>query len=138
MDYALKKQQNLASLKPNRKYEKSEAPNFVETSYHRDYSSTIVPSPTKSAKRMEVRLMGGGKLNADTTYNHNYRVKTEAFESAKPIIHKKYVHFYPAIRSFSLSKTPSNPCISRPSWAAEQVPSQAANPSRSTTRSRGR
>jgi hypothetical protein len=73
-----KDKQNQAERTPakvQKKYEKSEAPTFIETSYHRDYQS-ITGSPAISAKRTEVKLMGGGKLSADTTYKQCYRTKT--------------------------------------------------------------
>jgi hypothetical protein len=71
------------------KYEKSDAPTFNETSYHRDFGA-MMPSPTTSAKRAEVKLMGGGKLSSDTTYNHNYRAKTEGYHPLNPIRQKEY------------------------------------------------
>ena len=71
------------------KYQKSDAPNFIESSYHRDYG-VIKASPTTSAKRAEVKLMGGGQLSADTTYKQNYRLKTEGFKPMRPYIQKKY------------------------------------------------
>jgi hypothetical protein len=70
------------------KYEKSDAPNFTESSYHRDYSS-VAQSPTASAKRMEVRLMGGGKLNDSTTYKQYYRLRTEGYKVARPVVQKE-------------------------------------------------
>jgi hypothetical protein len=65
-----------------------DAPNFLESSYHRDYKS-VSQSMVSSAKQPEIRLMGGGKLTAVTTYKHNYRVKTEGFSAPEPIIQKK-------------------------------------------------
>lgn len=90
-DYKDKQQQaERTPAKPQRKYEKSEAPAFIESSYHRDYQS-LTGSPAISAKRTEVRLMGGGKLSADTTYKQYYRTKTiESGDTCKPIIHKEY------------------------------------------------
>ena len=68
---------------------KSEAPGFIESSYHRDYQSVSSP-PVPSAKRAEVKLMGGGKLACDTTYKQCYRLKTiEAAEICQPIVHKE-------------------------------------------------
>jgi hypothetical protein len=87
--------------KVQKKHEKSEAPTFIETSYHRDYRS-LAASPAISAKRAEVRLMGGGKLSSDTTYNQYYRAKTiESVEAPRPIIHKEYSFSHPATRSSS-------------------------------------
>ena len=73
-------------------YQRPEAPSFNETSYQRDYA-TVKPSPTTSAKRGEVRLMGGGKLLDDTTYKQNYRLKTDGFKAPEPIKHKGYASY---------------------------------------------
>jgi len=121
--------------KVQKKYEKSEAPGFIETSYHRDYQS-LAGSPALSAKRAEVRLMGGGRLSSDTTYNQYYRTKTmECVEAPRPIIHKEYSFSHPATRSSS--PWPPRP---RPSTAktSQNKPrssplSPAANPSITTT-----
>lgn len=51
-------------------------------------------SPTDSAKRAEVRLMGGGKLSTDTTYKQNFRLKTEGYKAQEPIRQKKYEILY--------------------------------------------
>lgn len=61
-------------------YQRPEAPSFNETSYQRDYAA-VVASPTASAKRSEVKLMGGGKLSDDTTYKQYYRLKTDGFRA---------------------------------------------------------
>ena len=73
-----------------KKYQKSDAPTFIESSYHRDYG-VVKASPTTSAKRAEVKLMGGGQLSADTTYKQNFRLKTEGFKPMHPYIQKKYL-----------------------------------------------
>lgn len=58
-----------------RKYERSDAPTFADTSYKQAYHWNSQP-PAQSAKLKESKLMGEGKFNGDTTYHRNYRVKT--------------------------------------------------------------
>jgi len=88
MDFPKKKAESVPrSPLSNIKYSRQEGPTFNETSYKRDFGA-IRPSPTGSAKRGEVRLMGGGKLTADTTYHYNYRLKTEGYRPQQPIIQK--------------------------------------------------
>ena len=39
--------------------------------------------------------MGGGQLSADTTYKQNFKLKTEGYTPAHPIIQKKYdIHYH--------------------------------------------
>lgn len=82
------KQHDASPSKNLKKYTKSDAPAFIETSYHRDYQS-VTASPSISAKRQEVKLMGGGKLSTETTYKQCYRLKTiDSSDLSKPIVHK--------------------------------------------------
>jgi hypothetical protein len=75
--------------KHKNKYVRPSAPSFNETSYKHDFGS-VAPSPTSSAKRVEVKLMGGGKLSQDTTYKQYYRMRTEGCKAPRPIIQKEY------------------------------------------------
>jgi hypothetical protein len=76
MEYKKKEQKDGRVPEKKKKYQREEAPHFTETSYQRDYQEANQPV-TESAKRAEVRLMGGGPLATSTTYKHNYRSKTE-------------------------------------------------------------
>lgn len=87
MDFA-KKPSDSSVITKKAKYEKSDAPTFNESSYHRDYAG-VMASPTTSAKRTEVRLMGGGKMSAESSYKQSYRLKTEGYKPNQPIIQKE-------------------------------------------------
>ena len=60
-----------------------DAPNFLESSYHRDYKS-VSQSMVSSAKQPEIRLMGGGKLTAVTTIAAIRRVPLSHPEKIRP------------------------------------------------------
>ena len=68
-------------------YRPSDAPSFNETSYNRDFANKGT-AHAQSAKRTEVKLMGGGKLSCDTTYGHSFKVKTLESENVA-VRHKK-------------------------------------------------
>ena len=103
MDYSRKRIQtegaevSFPSQRKKEKYQPSDAPSFNETSYKRDFANKGT-AHAQSAKRAEVKLMGGGKLSCDTTYGHSFRVKTVDSE-VTPVKHKKYHPSHTAITS---------------------------------------
>lgn len=84
-----------------RRYERSEAPSFAESSYHRDYHSVVMP-PITEMKKPEMQMVQGGKFSGDTTYKQEYKQAVGAHEPPLPIVHKEYLPIDVATRYSSV------------------------------------